>query len=114
MTPLALAAAVFEDLRRARVLCVGTATSITDVARDFGVCGSVEHTVRVPEALERFDIIVTSVGARKPILAADRLRTALRARRRRPMVVVELSPGDVAHEVARLEDVFLMTSQEAA
>ena len=106
MTPVAYAAAVFEDLENTRVLCIGDASSLV---RQFNVCESIEVADGVPEELERFDIVVTGVGARKPVICAERLRRALRARRRKPIVLVELVPGDVEHAVMLLEDVYLWT-----
>ncbi len=59
------------------------------------------------EALVTADIVVTAVGTRQPVLTAALLKQALRARRRRPMFVVDAAvPGDVEPAAEGIDGVF--------
>jgi len=64
----------------------------------------------LPESLARFDVIVSCTASSLPIIGLGMVERAVRARRHRPMVVVDLAvPRDVEPEVARLDDVFVYT-----
>src|SRR5258706_1503447 len=65
-----------------------------------------ELSARIAE----FDIILTGTASTLPILGKGLIERALKARRRRPMFIVDFAvPRDVEAEVAALEDVFLYT-----
>ena len=62
----------------------------------------------LPEHLARFDIIVTSTASSLPILGKGMLERAARARKHRPIFIVDLAvPRDVEPEARELDDVFL-------
>ncbi len=62
----------------------------------------------LPEQLSRFDIIVTSTASSLPILGKGLLERAAKARRHRPVFIVDLAvPRDVEPEARDLDDVFL-------
>ncbi|SVE23802.1 uncharacterized protein METZ01_LOCUS476656, partial [marine metagenome] len=64
----------------------------------------------MPSRLAQADIVVTSTASRVPILGKGAMESALRARRHRPMFIIDLAvPRDVEPEVANLKDVFLYT-----
>ncbi len=64
----------------------------------------------LPDALSRFDVIVSCTASSLPIIGLGMVERAVKARRHRPMVVVDLAvPRDVEPEVARLDDVFVYT-----
>src|SRR5258708_4395460 len=64
----------------------------------------------LPARLPPFDNLTTATASTLPILGKGLFETALRARRRRPIFIVDLAvPRDVEAEVAALEDVFLYT-----
>jgi glutamyl-tRNA reductase len=64
----------------------------------------------LPQRLHEFDIVVTCTASSLPIIGLGAMERALKARRRRPMFVVDLAvPRDVEPEVARLPDVYLYT-----
>ncbi len=128
-----LARRIFEDLREANVLFVGAGEMIELVATHFAA----QHpraivianrtlergeklaqrfnaeTIRLadlPDALERFDIVVSCTASTLPIIGLGMVERATRARRRRPIFMVDLAvPRDIEQEVARLDDVFLYT-----
>jgi len=56
------------------------------------------------------DIVVTSTASPLPIIGKGMIERALRARRHRPMLMIDLAvPRDVETEVGRMDDVFLYT-----
>lgn len=56
------------------------------------------------------DIVFSATASREPILHRDQVRAALRKRRHRPMLLLDLAvPRDIAADVAEVEDVFLYT-----
>ncbi len=64
----------------------------------------------VPSMLARQDIVVSCTASPLPIIGKGMVERALKARRHRPMVIVDLAvPRDVEPEVAALGDVFLYT-----
>jgi len=62
------------------------------------------------ERLAEFDIVVSCTASSLPIIGLGMVERALKARRHRPMVMVDLAvPRDIEAEVSRLDDVFLYT-----
>ncbi len=56
------------------------------------------------------DIVFSATASREPILRRDEVKAALRKRRHRPMLLLDLAvPRDIAADVAEVEDVFLYT-----
>ena len=69
----------------------------------------------LPEQLARHDIIVTCTASPLPILGKGMVERALKARKHRPLFIVDLAvPRDVEAEVAELNDVFLYTVDDLA
>lgn len=71
------------------------------------------HSMRLsdlPESLVRYDVVVSCTASSLPIIGLGMVERAVRARRHRPIVVIDLAvPRDVEPEVARLQDVYLYT-----
>ncbi len=64
----------------------------------------------LPAEIANFDIIISSTGAPLPIIGKGMIERAMRMRRRRPIVVIDLAvPRDIEAEAASLENVFLYT-----
>ena len=60
--------------------------------------------------LAEADIVISATAARAPILHRAQVEHALRQRRHRPMLLLDLAvPRDIAHDVSGLRDVFLYT-----
>lgn len=60
------------------------------------------------QALENVDIVVTSTAAQRPILTVEMIAPILRARRNRPLFLLDLAvPRNVAAEVHELEGAFV-------
>jgi len=69
----------------------------------------------LPEQLAKHDIIVTCTASPLPILGKGMVESALKARKHRPLFIVDLAvPRDVEAEVAELDDVFLYSMDDIA
>ena len=65
-----------------------------------GLCG-------VPHALRDADIVVCSTSAEKPIITYSEMKAAMRARKGRMILLIDIAvPRDVEEKVGRLEGVF--------
>jgi len=65
---------------------------------------------RLHEVLPRADILISSTASPTYIISKGAVKTALRARRHRPMFLVDIAvPRDIEPEVKRLDDVYLFT-----
>ena len=128
-----LAGQLFEDLRRQRVLFVGAGEMIELVATHFAAREPATMAIanrtlergealaarfgaqpmrlaELPERLHEFDIVVSCTASSLPIIGLGAVERALKARRRRPMFMVDLAvPRDIEPEVARLSDIYLYT-----
>ncbi len=66
--------------------------------------------VDMPDHIAQHDIVVTCTASQLPIIGKGLIERALRSRRHRPMLIVDLAvPRDVEPEVGRLSNVFLYT-----
>ena len=128
-----LAAQLFEDLHQVRLLLVGAGEMIELMAAHFAKQEPKSMTVAnrtlergatlaerygaqamqladLPQRLSEFDVVVSCTASSLPIIGLGAVERALKARRRRPMFVVDLAvPRDVEPEVGRLPDVYLYT-----
>jgi glutamyl-tRNA reductase len=60
--------------------------------------------------LAEADIVIASTASREPIVTKPMVEAAIRARRRKPMFMVDIAvPRDIAADVAKVEDVYLYT-----
>lgn len=128
-----LAGQLFEDLRQTRVLFVGAGEMIELAATHFAARqpkslaianrtlergehlaqrfgGEVLRLSDLPQRLEDFDIVVSCTASSLPLIGLGAVERALKARKRRPMFMVDLAvPRDIEPEVADLPDVYLYT-----
>jgi len=64
----------------------------------------------LPTRMHEFDIIVSCTASTLPIIGLGAVERAVKARRRRPIFMVDLAvPRDIEAEMAELQDVFLYT-----
>jgi glutamyl-tRNA reductase len=64
----------------------------------------------IPEQLEKSDIVISSTASQLPILGKGATEAALKARKHRPIFMVDLAvPRDIEPQVGELDDVFLYT-----
>lgn len=72
--------------------------------------GDVLRLDAVSERLADYDIVVSCTASTLPIIGLGMVERALKVRRHRPMVMVDLAvPRDIEAEVGKLDDVFLYT-----
>ncbi|HZV91977.1 MAG TPA: glutamyl-tRNA reductase [Caldimonas sp.] len=128
-----LASQLFESIAQTRVLFVGVGEMIELAATHFAARApramtianrSVERAAELaarlgatampladlPVRLAEFDIVVSSTASALPIIGLGAVERALKARRHRPMFMLDLAvPRDIEAEVARLSDIYLYT-----
>ncbi len=128
-----LARRIFEDLRETQVLFVGAGEMIELAATHFAaqhprrivvanrtvdranrlaqrIGADALRLAELSDRLDEFDVVVSCTASSLPIIGLGMVERATRARRRRPMFMVDLAvPRDIEPEVARLDDVFLYT-----
>lgn len=133
-----LAGQLFEDLGKVRVLFVGAGEMIELAATHFaartpkGIVvanrtlergeklatrfgGEVMRLADLPARLHEFDVVVSSTASQLPIIGLGAVERALKARKHRPMFMVDLAvPRDIEPEVKALEDVYLYTVDDLA
>ncbi|BAZ95195.1 glutamyl-tRNA reductase [Thiohalobacter sp. COW1] len=64
----------------------------------------------IPAHLAEADIIIASTASQTPVLRRDTIKTALKARKHKPVFMVDIAvPRDIEPEVGKLEDVYLYT-----
>lgn len=128
-----VASQVFEDLRETKILFVGAGEMIELVATHFAArmpkaLAVANRTLErgeklagrfsaeairlsdLPSRLADFDIVVSCTASSLPIIGLGAVERALKARKHRPMFMVDLAvPRDIEPEVARLSDIYLYT-----
>jgi glutamyl-tRNA reductase len=133
-----LASQLFEDLSKVHVLFVGAGEMIELAATHFAARnprsitvanrtlergeklashfgGDVMRLADLPERLHEFDVVISSTASTLPIIGLGAVERALRARKHRPMFMVDLAvPRDIEPEVRDLEDVYLYTVDDLA
>ena len=69
----------------------------------------------LPEVLADYDIVVSCTASSLPIIGKGMMERAIRARRHRPVFMVDLAvPRDIEPEVATMDDVFLYCVDDLA
>ncbi len=64
----------------------------------------------LPGELHRHDIVISSTASHLPLIGKGMVERALKQRKHRPMVMIDLAvPRDIEPEVSELDDVFLYT-----
>jgi glutamyl-tRNA reductase len=77
-----------------------------EMAERFG--GTAIRLEELAECFAEFDIVISCTASRLPIIGLGMVERAIRARRHRPIFMVDLAvPRDVEQEIGRLDDVFL-------
>lgn len=133
-----LAGQLFEDLGQARILFVGAGEMIELAATHFAAKnpkaiavanrtlergeklagrfgGEVMRLADLATRLHEFDVVVSSTASQLPIIGLGAVERALKARKHRPMFMVDLAvPRDIEPEVKALEDVYLYTVDDLA
>jgi len=133
-----LAARIFPSLADQKVLLIGAGEMIELAATHFAAqrpramavanrtleraqalaqrFGAESFELRdLPERLPEYDIVVSCTASSLPIIGKGTMERTIRARRHRPMFMVDLAvPRDIEAEVAAMDDVFLYTVDDLA
>ena len=133
-----LAGQLFEDLSKIRVLFVGAGEMIELVATHFAARQPLAMAVAnrtlergeklasrlsaeairladLPARLHEFDAVMSCTASSLPLIGLGAVERALKARRHRPMFMVDLAvPRDIEPEVAQLDDIYLYTVDDLA
>jgi len=128
-----LAARIFSSLKDQKVLFIGAGEMIELCATHFAAQAPARITIAnrtlerghalahrfnghaielrmLAEQLQEHDIVVSCTASSLPILGKGLVERALRARKHRPMFMVDLAvPRDIEAEVGEMDDVFLYT-----
>jgi glutamyl-tRNA reductase len=128
-----LARKIFQNLSEKRALLIGAGETIELVARHLreqgvtriivanrtveraeslaqAIGGEAISLAELPERLSEADILISSTASQLPILGKGAVESALKARRHKPMFMVDLAvPRDIEPEVGELDDVYLYT-----
>lgn len=88
------------------VVASRTLSRAVEIAEPFG--GTAIGMDRLESWVSTVDIVITATTSPVPVIHADLVRNALRARRSRPLFIVDLAvPRNVAREVDTLDQAFL-------
>ena len=133
-----LAGQLFEDLAQIKILFVGAGEMIELAATHFAAKnpksiaianrtlergerlaihfgGEVMRLGDLPDRLHEFDAVISCTASTLPIIGLGSVKRALKARRNRPMFMVDLAvPRDIEPEVKLLQDVYLYTVDDLA
>jgi glutamyl-tRNA reductase len=128
-----LAQRIFDNLREQTAVLIGAGETIELTARHLHEQGIGEIIIanrtferahalaaqfngfaialsELPQHLAKADIVVSSTASQLPILGKGSVESALKARKHRPMFMVDLAvPRDIEPEVGQLRDVYLYT-----
>lgn len=126
-----LAGHIFTDLHETEALLVGAGETIELVARHLVEAGVRRLVIanrtlgrarelatqfgaeavllaEIPEQLLHSDVVITSTASQLPILGKGAVERALKKRRHRPMLMVDIAvPRDIEPQVGDLRDVYL-------
>jgi glutamyl-tRNA reductase len=128
-----IAARIYDDFSQCAVLLVGAGEMIDLVGTHFAaqhprrmvvmnrsaergnalahkLHAQYQPLAELPAQLSQFDIVISCTASTLPLIGLGAVKSALRARRHKPMLMVDLAvPRDIEPEVAKLDDVFLYT-----
>ena len=130
---VSLAKHIYGKLDKTNVLLIGAGETIELVARHLHQNGSARMTVanrtvsraqnladefaahvislaQVPEQLIKSDIVISSTASTLPIIGKGVVEQALKARRYKPMLFIDIAvPRDIESQVSELDDAYLYT-----
>jgi glutamyl-tRNA reductase len=128
---VSLSQKIFSDLHQNNALLIGAGETIELVARHLHEAGVANIVVAnrtlsraqqlaeqfsakaviladVPEQLARADIVISSTASQLPILGKGAVEHALKERKHRPILMIDLAvPRDIEEQVEELDDVYL-------
>lgn len=130
-TAVTLAEQLFSDLTTCNILLIGAGETIELVGRHLHAAGIRQLTIAnrtldnarrlaelfdgqaidlqsIPGRLGDMDVVIASTASQLPILGKGTVERALKSRKHRPILMVDLAvPRDIEPEVASLRDIYL-------
>lgn len=130
-TAVTLAGQLFSDLTTCKILLIGAGETIELVGRHLHSAGIQQLTIAnrtldnarrlaelfdgnaidlqsIPAKLSDMDIVIASTASQLPILGKGTVERALKSRKHRPILMVDLAvPRDIEPEVGSLRDIYL-------
>ncbi|HJO12944.1 MAG: glutamyl-tRNA reductase [Gammaproteobacteria bacterium] len=130
---VALAERIFSNLSSLSILLIGAGRTIELVARHLADKGvhqiavanrTLDHALElarkfdahgallsdIPEQLVKVDIVISSTNSQLPLLGKGAVERALKQRRHKPMLLVDLAvPRDIEVEVGEIADAYLFS-----
>ncbi|MFT7218984.1 MAG: glutamyl-tRNA reductase [Candidatus Azotimanducaceae bacterium] len=130
-TAVTLAQHLFSDLTQCQILLIGAGETTQLVGRHLVSAGIKDITIAnrtianartlaaefnasaidlqtIPQALADTDVVIAATSAQLPILGKGTVESALRTRKHRPILMVDLAvPRDIEPEVGELKDIYL-------
>ena len=124
---------IFTDLKTSTALLIGAGETIELVARHLKNAGVAKMIIanrtveraqaladevqgkavalkEIPNKLANADIVISSTAAPLPILGKGMVEDALKVRRHKPMLMIDIAvPRDIESQVGELDDIFLFT-----
>lgn len=130
-----LAKQIFSNLAKSHVLLIGAGETIELVAKHLAMFSLKKVTVanrtlanaqlladsllveseaitisEIPERLSKADIVISSTASALPILGQGTVASALKERKYKPMLMIDLAvPRDIEDQVSEIDDVYLYT-----
>lgn len=130
-----LAKQIFSNLSKSHVMLIGAGTTIELVAKHLAEFDLKKITVanrtlsnaqkladslpthseaitisEIPERLSNADIVISSTASALPILGQGTVSSALKERKYKPMLMIDLAvPRDIEEQVSEIDDVYLYT-----
>lgn len=130
-----LAKQIFSDLSNTHVMLIGAGETIELVAKHLAQYDLKKITVanrtlanaqvladvlptdseaitisEIPERLSKADIVISSTASALPILGQGTVASALKERKFKPMLMIDLAvPRDIEEQVSEIDDVYLYT-----
>lgn len=126
-----LALHIFEDLKEKTVLLIGAGEMAELAAKHLcqegvgrllvanrsleraanlaeSLGGSPRTLQELPTLLSQADIVISSTGAREPIIDLNMAQNAVKARKYKPLFMIDIAvPRDIAREVSELENIYV-------
>ena len=130
-TAVTLAQHLFSDLAKCQILLIGAGETTQLVGRHLVSAGITDITIAnrtianartlaaefnasvidlqsIPQALVNTDVVIAATAAQLPILGKGTVESALKTRKHRPILMVDLAvPRDIEPEVGELKDIYL-------
>jgi glutamyl-tRNA reductase len=124
---------IFSDISQTRALLIGAGETIELVARHLSENGVKDIVLanrtlgrarelaqrfgaeavllpEIPEQLVHADIVISSTASQLPILGKGAVEHALKQRKHRPILMVDIAvPRDIEEQVGELDDIYLYT-----